>query len=140
MMPRRTCSSIRLPCSTYDRGLNQELEREGEGIVAHRGLIPTYQGSREKCENQVFQIYITEDVRRQYDAMMTQRLMQVRSILASTLSLPQNAFIGKVRDGLNQQRLVLMPQAWSGFRVRHSAACTLVYPCVVRPCVGAHCA
>eukprot|EP00967_Tisochrysis_lutea_P085812 scaffold120640_cov16-Tisochrysis_lutea.AAC.1 len=59
------------------RGLNNELEKEGEGLVAHRGFVPTYQGSREKCENQVFQIYITEAVRRQYEATMTQRLAQV---------------------------------------------------------------
>lgn len=45
--------------------------------MAHRGFIPTYQGSREKCENQVFQIYITESIRRQYEAKMTQRLEQV---------------------------------------------------------------
>uniref|UniRef100_A0A7S3QKR7 Meckelin n=1 Tax=Dunaliella tertiolecta TaxID=3047 RepID=A0A7S3QKR7_DUNTE len=61
------------------RGLNNELEKEGEGLVAHRGFVPTYQGSREKCENQVFQIYITEAVRRQYEATMTQRLAQVQN-------------------------------------------------------------
>ncbi|KAF5827901.1 Meckelin [Dunaliella salina] len=64
--------------NTTLRGLNNELDKESEGLVAHRGFVPTYQGSREKCENQVFQIYITEAVRRQYEATMTQRLAQVQ--------------------------------------------------------------
>ena len=64
------------PAPSY-RGLNGELEKEGEGLAAPRGFIPTFQGSRDKCENQIFQFYTTAAVRKQYDSKMKQKLEQV---------------------------------------------------------------
>lgn len=76
----KQCLPTRLAHSPNDpRELNNELEKEGEGLAAHRGFVPTYQSSKWLAENQAFQVYITEAIRRQYDFRLLRQLEQVRA-------------------------------------------------------------
>ncbi len=65
-----------LPLSRSE--LNNELDKEGEGLVANRGLITSYPDNKRLNENQLFIIYVTDEVRRQYDAKMLRQAEQVR--------------------------------------------------------------
>lgn len=65
------------PCPVLSRVLNDELEKEGEGLVANRGFITTYQDNKKLNDNQLFLIYLTDAVRKQYEQKMLRQAEQV---------------------------------------------------------------
>ncbi|MEM8568494.1 MAG: hypothetical protein AAGF85_18685, partial [Bacteroidota bacterium] len=50
-----------------------ELRKEVEGIVAPRGLTAGVEAG-EHASNQVFEIYITESIRKQYDQKLVDKV------------------------------------------------------------------
>lgn len=58
------------------RQLNQELLKEEEGLTAARGLVTTAPNPS-LADNQLFLVYITDSIRKTYDAKMLQLVTQV---------------------------------------------------------------
>jgi hypothetical protein len=61
------------------RDLNQELLKEEEGLVGHRGLITTYTGDNAERlnSNQLFNIFITNAMRESFEAKVLRHVAQV---------------------------------------------------------------
>ncbi|GFR52700.1 hypothetical protein Agub_g15327 [Astrephomene gubernaculifera] len=57
------------------RDLNQELLKEEEGLTAQRGLIASAANPR-LADNQLFLMYVTDPIRKTYDAKMLQLVKQ----------------------------------------------------------------
>ncbi len=58
------------------RELNQELLKEEEGLTAHRGLVSS-SANPKLADNQAFLMYVTDSIRKTYDAKMLQLVQQV---------------------------------------------------------------
>lgn len=65
--------------------LNNELEKEGEGLVASRGFVASYQSNKRLSENQIFLIYITDELRKQYEQRMLRQVEQVSGVIVQRL-------------------------------------------------------
>lgn len=80
-------SFVSAPCccvpDTTMSEINQALLREEEGLVANRGMVSCYVGAGGTVpaavlnENQVFRMYVTPELRRQYDNTL---LAEVESV------------------------------------------------------------
>ncbi|KAG2452271.1 hypothetical protein HYH02_003295 [Chlamydomonas schloesseri] len=57
------------------RDLNQELLKEEEGLTAQRGLVSGASNPK-LADNQLFQLYVTDSIRKTYDAKMLQLVQQ----------------------------------------------------------------
>lgn len=57
------------------RELNQELLKEEEGLTAHRGLVSS-SANPKLADNQAFLMYVTDSIRKTYDAKMLQLVQQ----------------------------------------------------------------
>ncbi|PNW74089.1 hypothetical protein CHLRE_13g584901v5 [Chlamydomonas reinhardtii] len=57
------------------RDLNQELLKEEEGLTAQRGLVSGASNPK-LADNQLFQLYVTDAIRKTYDAKMLQLVQQ----------------------------------------------------------------
>jgi hypothetical protein len=64
------------------RDLNNELEKEGEGLVANRGFITAIQEDKWLQENQLFLMYIPDPLRKQLEQKMLRQVEQVGSVVA----------------------------------------------------------
>ncbi len=64
-------------CVCVYRDLNVALEKEGEGLVGNRGLVTSYPDNKRLNENQLFRVYVTEEIRRQYEAKMLRQVEMV---------------------------------------------------------------
>ncbi|KAJ9523189.1 hypothetical protein QJQ45_024081 [Haematococcus lacustris] len=58
------------------RQLNTELDKEGEGLVANRGLVTNNQGEPRLNESQLFAVYIPDSLRQQLDQKILRQVEQ----------------------------------------------------------------
>lgn len=74
-----------LCCAVLCRELNAELDKEGDGLVASRGLVGGgQQGDKRLSDNQTFLVYVTDEIRRQYENKL---LKQAEMVSASSGTL-----------------------------------------------------
>lgn len=76
LRPDSTPDLAELGCP-HTRELNQELLKEEEGLTAQRGLVNSTANPR-LADNQLFLMYVTNSIRKTYDAKMLQLVQQVR--------------------------------------------------------------
>ena len=57
--------------------LNASLLKEEEGLVANRGLVSQYQADPQLNESQTFLVFLSQELRAQYDATLLKKIAQV---------------------------------------------------------------
>ncbi|GAQ91983.1 Meckelin-like protein [Klebsormidium nitens] len=69
--------------------LNAELRKEQEGVVSNRGLLSS--AKKELADSQVFEIYITSELRQKYDAKFLRRISETRPDTLASPTRPRHA-------------------------------------------------
>lgn len=79
--------------------INTSLLKEEQGLVTNRGLVTTYQSDPALNDQQVFTIYIPDDLRKKYEASLLSRVEQAARDQRNSSGMLRSSLHGPKRAG-----------------------------------------